>query len=139
MDDIKALLAGKMGELDQNYSFYRAYLQCDEHAGAETSGELRKRLEQEFSHGMMRLETSAEKSKSAAVRELAEVQRSYFRKVTKLLTEKLPQDLHSEFSAKEDDVRDARALFAEYAIDYAEQAFRFALMAILQLAEDDPE
>lgn len=139
MDDIKALLAGKMGELDQDYSIYREYLQHADCGDAVRVCEMRKKMEQEFSRGMMRLEKSACKSKSEAVQELARTQQAYFRQVTHLLTEKLPHDLHCEFSSKEEDMRDAAALFAEYAIDYAELAFRFALMAILRLAEDKAE
>lgn len=65
---------------------------------------------------------------------LAQAQRTYDRTVQALLEETLPADLHSESTTPGEDRTEARMLCAEYAVDFARQAVRRAMLAVLSAA-----
>ena len=62
--------------------------------------------------------------------ELSAAQRDYTRRVEEILREKLPRLMHGEEDPMEEQA-EAAALYAEYAIDFAGQARRGALLAAL--------
>ena len=76
------------------------------------------------------LEQSAEGCRSPAVAELAGVQRDYSKRMEELLRDRLPRLMHGEEDPQEERA-EAAALFAEYAIDFAAQGVRSALLAAL--------
>ena len=78
----------------------------------------------------MLLERSAAGCRSPAVAELASAQRDYSKRMETILREKLPQLMHGEESPQQEQA-EAASLYAEYAIDFAVQAMRSALLAAL--------
>ena len=76
------------------------------------------------------LEQRAEGCRSPAVAELAGVQRDYSKRMEELLRDRLPRLMHGEEDPQEERA-EAAALFAEYAIDFAAQGVRSALLAAL--------
>lgn len=62
--------------------------------------------------------------------ELAGVQRDYSKRMEELLRDRLPRLMHGEEDPQEERA-EAAALFAEYAIDFAAQGVRSALLAAL--------
>ena len=71
-------------------------------------------------------------SRSPAVAALADAQLHYFETVKRILEQDLPDYLHCESSPAAEDNAEALALYAEYAIDYAAQSMRYALIAALK-------
>ena len=61
---------------------------------------------------------------------LAGVQRDYSKRMEELLRDRLPRLMHGEEDPQEERA-EAAALFAEYAIDFAAQGVRSALLAAL--------
>ena len=59
---------------------------------------------------------------------------TYDRTVQALMEETLPEDLHSEGTTPGEDRTEARMLCAEYAVDFARQAVRRAMLAVLSAA-----
>ena len=97
-----------------------------------------KLCELEHQYGLLRsrlelcqgAEQSAEGCRSPAVAELAGVQRDYSKRMEELLRDRLPRLMHGEEDPQEERA-EAAALFAEYAIDFAAQGVRSALLAAL--------
>lgn len=58
--------------------------------------------------------------------------RALSKKIKKFLEQDLPDYLHGESSSAAEDNAEALALYAEYAIDYAAQSMRYALIAALK-------
>ena len=58
--------------------------------------------------------------------------RALSKKIKKFLEQDLPDYLHCESSSAAEDNAEALALYAEYAIDYAAQSMRYALIAALK-------
>ena len=73
-----------------------------------------------------------EGSRSPAVAALANAQLEYVRTVRKILEQELPDYLRSEASNASENKAEAAALYGEYAIDFAVQSTRYALIAVLK-------
>ena len=84
----------------------------------------------DYRENALLLEQSAEGCRSPAVAELAGVQRDYSKRMEELLRDRLPRLMHGEEDPQEERA-EAAALFAEYAIDFAAQGVRSALLAAL--------
>ena len=83
----------------------------------------------DYRENALLLEQSAEGRRSPAVAELAGVQRDS-KRMEELLRDRLPRLMHGEEDPQEERA-EAAALFAEYAIDFAAQGVRGALLAAL--------
>ena len=70
-------------------------------------------------------------SRSPAVAKLADAQLSYAKETEGLLRDQIAKDLHSEMNRDGEDETEASLLYAEYAIDFATQTMRHALVASL--------
>ena len=73
-----------------------------------------------------------ESSRSPAVAALSDAQLSYFQKAKELLETELPEYLSSEAGTPAESCMEAAALYTEYAIDFAVQSMRYALVAALK-------
>ena len=73
-----------------------------------------------------------ESSRSPAVAALSDAQLSYFQKAKELLETELPEYLSSEAGTPAESRMEAAALCTEYAIDFAVQSMRYALVAALK-------
>ncbi|HIR93577.1 MAG TPA: hypothetical protein IAB98_09195 [Candidatus Egerieimonas intestinavium] len=77
------------------------------------------------------LRAKTENSRSAAVSALSRAQEEYYRQIEAILQEKLPRYLHNQDSTQTEDQAEAAALYAEYAVDFAVQSMRYALIAAM--------
>ena len=117
--------------LEQEYEHLRNRLEICE---GEDPGQIHRELEsakKEYDTLQLRLKSTAGTSRSPAVSRLAKVQLAYGRKTENLLKEQVTADLHSDANTPVEDREEASALYAEYAIDFASMAVKYALLASL--------
>ena len=125
------MFAIKLYELEQQYGRMQSRLQlCQQEDHARIRQELEKAMD-EYKESELLLQKNVEGSRSPAITALSNAQLEYCRTVGKILEQKLPGYLHSEVSTSSDDKAEAAALYAEYAIDFAVQSTRYALIAAL--------
>lgn len=125
------ILGAKLQELEQQYEHLRNRLQICE---GEDPGQIHQELEsakKEYDTLQLRLRSTVETSRSPAVSRLAKVQLAYNTETEKLLKEQVAGDLHSDANTPAEDKEEASALYAEYAIDFASMAVKYALLASL--------
>ena len=121
----------KLCELEQdNQNIQRCLHVSCSWSREELESEL-QRMEQDYEQNQLRLEEDIRDAHSPAVLKLARAQHTYALTIQKLMAETLPKDLHSESSTLQEDRSEAQRLYAEYAIDFARQAIRHALIAAL--------
>ena len=120
------MFAVKLCELEHQYGLLRSRLELCQGADHEKIRHLLADVLDDYRENALLLEQSAEGCRSPAVAELAGVQRDY----SKLLRDRLPRLMHGEEDPQEERA-EAAALFAEYAIDFAAQGVRSALLAAL--------
>lgn len=124
------IFAIKLYELEQQYGKLQNRIRA---CGRENRAELEEELEkasEEYRGNMALLQKSAEQSRSPAVAALAQAQWEYSRKVEKLLEES-EKYFHSETGNTQENRAEAATLYAEYAIDFATQSMKYAVMAAL--------
>lgn len=125
------IFAIKLYEMDQEYGRLQSRLRiCGQENHQRIREELKKAKDEYQEHALI-LQQSAEGSRSQAVSELAQAQLEYSRKMEKLLKGQLESHMHSEENSPYEDKAEAITLYAEYAIDLAAQAMRYALVASL--------
>ena len=135
MDLAQEMFAIKLHEMEQQYGKLQTRLRV---CGGKDQQRLREELaaaREELACNDLMLKKSMEGSRSPAEAQLAKAQWEYCSKVEKLLHGQAPQYVHSEASAPGEDQAEAAALFAEYAMDFATQAMRIALIAALQAVD----
>ena len=121
--------AVKLQELDGQYRQLREGL---EHCPLDDRASVRRLLaglREECEQRASELERRAAGSRSPAVAELSKAQLIYYRQTRRLLEERLPGYIHSENSDAAQDRAEALALYAEFALDFAAQSMRCALLA----------
>lgn len=129
------IFAIKLYEMEQQYGELQSRLRI---CGREDRGKIREELEKtknEYEARNLLLQRSVETGRSPAVSKLAEAQLEYNRRIRKLLKNQIAGYLHSEGSKVSEDRAEAAALYAEYAIDFATQAMKYALIASLSAME----
>lgn len=125
------ILGVKLHELEQQYKHLQNRLEICER---EDPGQIHRELEsakKEYDALRQRLKNAVENSRSPAVSRLAKVQLAYGRETENLLKEQVVADLHSDANTPVEDREEASALYAEYAIDFASMAVKYALIASL--------
>lgn len=121
----------KFRELERQYDQMIDHLRLYQ---AEDHSEIRQALEsvrREYLENERLLQKSVDESRSPAVAALSEAQLSYNRRVRQILQDELPRCLHEENSVPAADQVEASGLYGEFAIDFAIQAMRYALLAAL--------
>lgn len=124
------IFAVKLCELEHQYGLLRSRLELCQGADHERVRRLLGEVLEEVRENGLLLERSAGSARSPAVAELSSAQRDYDRRVEEILREKLPRLMRGEEDPQEEQA-EAAALYAEYAIDFASQAMRGALLAAL--------
>ena len=124
------MFAVKLCELEHQYGLLRSRLELCQGADHEKIRHLLADVMDDYRENALLLEQSAEGCRSPAVAELAGVQRDYSKRMEELLRDRLPRLMHGEEDPQEERA-EAAALFAEYAIDFAAQGVRSALLAAL--------
>ena len=117
------MFAVKLCELEHQYGLLRSRLELCQGADHEKIRHLLADVLDDYRENALLLEQSAEGCRSPAVAELAGVQRDYSKRMEELLRDRLPRLMHGE-----EDPQEERA---EYAIDFAAQGVRSALLAAL--------
>ena len=127
----EGMFAIKLYELEQQYGRMQTRLRiCQQEDHSRIRQEL-QRAEDDYRENEL-LQKNVESSRSPAVAALSDAQLSYFQKAKELLETELPEYLSSEASTPAESRTEAAALYTEYAIDFAVQSMRYALVAALK-------
>lgn len=140
----QGMFAIKLYELEQQYGRMQSRLRLLEQENHPKIHQELQKATDEYRENELLLEKNIKGSRSSAVAALANAQLEYFRKVRKILEQDLPALLHSEANTSSEDRIESAALYAEYAIDFAAQSIRYALVTALnamdlQLCEEKKE
>ena len=128
----EGMFAIKLYELEQQYGRMQSRLRlCQQEDRPKIRQELQKAMD-EYKENELLLQKNVEGSRSPAVGALADAQLKYSQAVRKILEQELLDYLHSETGTVSDEKNEAVALYAEYAIDFATQSARYALIAALK-------
>lgn len=132
----EGMFAVKLYELERQYGRMQSRLRlCQQDDHQKIRQELQRVME-EYQEDELLLLNNVENSRSPAVAALAGAQLDYSRRAEEILEQELPEYLRDEDgSAPEEGAKhqaEAAALYAEYAIDFAVQSIRYALMTALK-------
>ena len=132
----EGMFAVKLYELEREYGRMQSRLRlCQQDNHQKIRQEL-QRVTEEYQEDELLLLNNVENSRSPAVAALAGAQLDYSHRAEEILEQELPEYLQDEDgSAPEEGAKhqaEAAALYAEYAIDFAVQSMRYALMTALK-------
>lgn len=128
----EGMFAVKLYELEQQYGRMQSRLRlCQQENHPKIIQELQKASD-EYLENELLLKRNVESSRSPAVAALADAQLEYLEKTRKILDQKLPAYLRGEAETASGNLAEASALYAEYAIDFAVQSMKYALIASLK-------
>ena len=128
----EGMFAIKLYELEQQYGRTQTRLRlCQQEDHPKIRQELQKTAD-EYRENELMLQKNVAGSRSPAVAALARAQLDYFRRARKILEQDLPDYLCSEINTPSENQAEATALYAEYAIDFAVQSMRYALLSVLK-------
>ncbi len=130
----EGLFSAKLSELEQQYATALHCLQAYQRADPARLRQERARLAQEYRDCQMAMHRRAAQGRSPAVAALAAAQLEYDRAVQRIRAD-LPAHLHEDGSGPAEDRAEAACLYGEYAMDFAAQALRHALLAALAAVE----
>ena len=133
------IFTAKLHELEQQYECLRKRLEI---CNAQSHRQIHRELEsarQEYNSLELRLKQIVKNSRSPAVSSLAKVQLEYSQKTERLLKDQITAYLHSDANTPGEDREEASALYAEYAIDFASMAVKYALLASLSALDMQTE
>ncbi|MBS5725355.1 MAG: hypothetical protein KHW59_06200 [Clostridiales bacterium] len=128
----EGMFAIKLYEMEQQYGRIQSRLRlCQQEDHPKIRQELQKAID-EYKETEFLLQKNIEGCRSQAVAALARAQLEYYRTVRTISERELPDYLHSEAGTLSEDKAEAAALYGEYAIDFAIQSARYALIAALK-------
>lgn len=132
MEGKQEFFTSKLFELERQYGQMISRLKLSQQDTQEDIQKKYRQVLQEFKEHNFRLQTEISSGRSPAVSALARLQLNCFRSCENLLAQELPAYLHNDAGSQQEDEAEAFALYAEYAMDFAVQSMRYALMAALQ-------
>ena len=126
------IFAVKLCELEESYGWLQSHLRLFQGKNLEQIHQERERLQDAYHERMLLLDETAQASRSPVMARLAEIQRDYGRQTEEVL--------HLAGGGEWDDSpsrdrAEAMTLYAEFAIDFAVQTMRYALIAALEALE----
>ena len=124
------IFAAKLGELKKQQDEFMGCLDRFQSADTDSIDQYLRHLNDEYQQNTDFLENSIREGRSPAIVALSEAQLTYYRHMIDILKDKLPECMDS--GNREQDLAEAVSLYAEYAIDFASQAIRHALMVSLK-------
>lgn len=131
----RGILSIKLYELEKSYGLMQSRLRlCQETDPEKLVHELQE-LKDEYEEKNYLLEQNAENSRSPAVAALSKEQVNFFKNAENIVKNKLPEYLRSEAPDDGEASAEAYSLYAEYAIDFAVQAMRYALISAIEAIE----
>lgn len=127
MEKENKLLTSKLDELEKQYLLMRTRI-FRAHSKSKVQIQMEiDRLKDEIAENNMLLQDAIAHCRSEALSRLANVHLSYCSQM-----ETLAEDLYKYMGETTQEKAEASALYAEYAMDFATQADRFALLAALE-------
>lgn len=127
----QGIFAVKLCELEREYGRLQSRIHLiQEKEPAQVLEEL-GRLQDEYQERRLLLDERVRASRSPAVAALAQAQLEFGARAERILTEELPDEMRGRNQSGAEDRAEAMALYAEYAIDFATQMMRHALIAAL--------
>ena len=126
-----AIFAVKLCELEREYGRLQSRIRlCRDKNGLRLQRELEE-LQEEYRGQKLLLEESVKASRSASAASLAAAQLEYSQRVERILRHELPEEMKGRTQSARTDQAEAMSLYAEYAIDFATQSMRQAMIAAL--------
>ena len=125
------IFAIKLYELERQYADMLSRLQICQREDHQKLSEELQRAKEEYKNKELILQNNIKNSRSKAVAALSDAQLHYFNEARDILQHVLPEYLHSEDSSLSEDQAEAASLYAEYAVDFAIQSARYALIAAM--------
>ncbi|WP_295630395.1 hypothetical protein [uncultured Intestinimonas sp.] len=125
------IFAYKLCELEEEYGRLQSRIYLFQ---SKDEAQVQKELDQLRDEGrehQLLLDERIRASRSPAVAALAQAQLEFGRRVEQVLHEELPDEMRGRNQTSAEDQSEAMSLFAEYAIDFATQSMRYALIAAL--------
>lgn len=125
------IFAYKLCELEEEYERLQSCIYLFQ---SKDEAQVQKELDQLRDEGrehQLLLDERIRASRSPAVAALAQAQLEFGRRVEQVLHEELPDEMRGRNQTSAEDQSEAMSLFAEYAIDFATQSMRYALIAAL--------
>lgn len=126
----QGMFAAKLRELEEQYGRLENRLRLCQRGDRTKIHQEMLRAADEYRETESSLQENAEESRSPAVAALAGVQLEYLQKIREILEQKLPEYLGA--GSQLEGRTEAAALYGEYAIDFAVQSIRYALLAALE-------
>ena len=121
------LFHSKLRELDKQYLLMRTRISLAQSKRQERLFEEIESLRDEIAENNVMLKESIAYSRSPAISKLSDAHLDYCTRM-----EELAKDLPRYMGEANVEKAEAAALYAEYAMDFATQAYRFALLAALE-------
>lgn len=131
----QGIFAVKLCELEDAYGRLLSRLRICQEKNSSQIHEACKKLWDECREQDLLLEQCIRGCRMRSVAELAQAQLDYRRQIERLLHENLEEEMSGNNPTTLEDRAEATSLFAEYAIDFASQAMRYALSAAMQALE----
>ena len=125
------IFASKLCELEEESGRLQSRIYLFQ---SKDEAQVQKELDQLRDEGrehQLLLDERIRASRSPAVAALAQAQLEFGRRVEQVLHEELPDEMRGRNQTSAEDQSEAMSLFAEYAIDFATQSMRYALIAAL--------
>lgn len=129
------IFAVKLCELEQEYGRLQSRIQLFQGKHPDQIRQERQRLEDEFRERTLLLDETVRTCRSASMARLAQLQRDYCRQIEVLLQSGSLNEPPAGSAARYQDDAEAMTLYAEFAIDFATQSMRHALLAALRAME----
>ena len=131
MQPTPGVFTGKLCELERQYGDAVDRLRLYQQADHEQVRRELQALWQDCRERELQMRESVRESRSPAVAALSQAQLTSELEVQRILRDELPAYLHGENTCRDADRAEAASLYGEYAIDFAAQAVRHALLAEL--------
>lgn len=131
---MEELFTAKLRELERQYQDMRsqiALMQKKDHQKIKKEFQAKKNV---CDKTMSLLQEKTKDCRSPAVKALNEAQTAYDMKIRKIMTEDMPRYMSG--NDRQEAKVEAKALYAEYSIDFAVQAAQSALLAVLSALDE---
>ena len=126
------LFSVKLHELKQEYGRLQTRIRLFSTQDTEQARRELAQLQDEYQQQDLLLDERIRACRSPCAASLAAAQSDYDRRVEQILLEELPNSMRGHNRTCTQDQAEAASLYAEYAIDFAVQSTRYALIAALK-------
>lgn len=127
----QGIFAVKLCELEREYGRLQSRIHLLQAKEPTQVQEELERLLDEYRERKYLLDERVQASRSPTVAALAQAQLEFAAHAEQILTDDLPNEMRVRNQSDAEDRAEAMSLYAEYAIDFATQAMRYALIASL--------